>query len=189
MISADNCGQEETTIELFDENVTIADFDLPLSEISLQEGGTIFLSNLSENALLYYWDMGDGTGYFTSDVTHTYTEPGEYNITLYSTGDFCEDNISKILTVTDNSVSVNEIVEEDIQVWFNGDEVVIEHNHHGQEVEISVMNLLGKTLMTTQSFEKRITVPMAGRGYASGIYFVRISVEESVITEKVVIDK
>lgn len=189
VITADNCGQEETTIELFDENVTIADFDLPQSEISLQEGGTIFLSNLSENALLYYWEMGDGTGYFTSNVTHTYTEPGQYNITLYSTGDFCDDHISKVLTVTDNSVSVDEIPEEDIRVWFNGQEVVIEHNHNGQEVEISVMNLLGKTMMTTQSFEKRIYVPMAGRGYASGVYFVRISVNDSVITEKVVIDK
>lgn len=184
------CGTVEETIFLSDENITIADFALSSEEVLLQEGGTVMLTNLSENASLYYLEMGDGTSYFSPEVSHSYTEAGEYLITLHSIGDYCEDAISKTVTVVDNTVNVDELsADEDIQIWFDGQEVIIEHSKTGQEMEIRVMSILGKTMSVTQSFNERVTLPMAGQGYAPGVYFVRIALDNQVKTHKVVLDR
>lgn len=189
VMSTNNCGTVESVIDLTDPNMTHADFVLPEEEISLMEGGTIELTNTSQNALLYYWEMGDGTGYFTTDVTHTYTQPGEYSINLYSMGTDCEDMISKSLTVTDSSVDIEELSSDEIEVWFDGQQVIIEHDFAGREMDIRVVNILGKTMFTTQSFQDRTTLPMTGQGYAPGVYLVHLSIDDVVETHKIVLNK
>lgn len=189
LFATDDCGTIEQSINVFDENVVIADFELVSEEITLQSGATVTPLNNSSNAILHHWDMGDGSDYFLSDVSHTYNAPGEYTITLHGVNDYCEDMTSKIITVTDLSVNIAENTEDVIQVWFDGSEVVIEHAHDGQQMDLQVMNILGKTMMTTQSFSSRTTLNVINKGFATGVYFVHISLGEEVITHKFVINK
>ena len=62
-----------------------------------------FSSNLDTTFKIFAWDMGDGTTYTTSDVEHTYTASGEYNVTLIastSSGDCgSQQSISKVVNV------------------------------------------------------------------------------------------
>ena len=190
LVSDNSCGTVESTVILSDENSTIADFSMPFEEISIQEdGGTVMLTNTSQNAVVYAWDMGDGSTYLTQNVTHTYTAPGEYEITLYSVGDFCEDMITKTLTVSDITVGIEELNESNISVWYDGQQVVVEHPFEGEEVNITMMNILGKTILSEQSFGSRITLPLTGIGVSSGVYLINIKVGDTVKTRKVVVNK
>jgi len=189
LIATNECGTVEQIVSVFDENSVAADFTLTSEEITLQSGGVVSPINNSNNAVIYYWDMGDGSGYYTADVTHTYTVAGSYEITLYAINDYCEDMITKSLTVTDLSVGVAEVADKGLDVWFDGQHVVIEHPFEGQEMDLRVMNILGKTMMTTQSFASRTTLNVADAGYSPGVYFVHISINDEVITHKFVLNK
>ncbi|MDD3892654.1 MAG: PKD domain-containing protein [Bacteroidales bacterium] len=65
----------------------IADFEVnPLTVILPDARVNIY--NLSVNATRYEWDLGDGTYPTTKDVTHTYTDVGEYRISLTAYTDY-----------------------------------------------------------------------------------------------------
>ena len=45
-------------------------------------GQTVYCLNLSENATIYAWDLGDGTTSMVESSVHEYLEPGVYDVTL-----------------------------------------------------------------------------------------------------------
>jgi choice-of-anchor B domain-containing protein len=63
---------------------------LPTSDFTFTNtGGEVNFSNASQNALSYFWTFNDGSG-VTSDLpnpTHTFSEPGSYDVTLAATND------------------------------------------------------------------------------------------------------
>ncbi len=57
--------------------------DMLLEQVGDCSAMQVQCSNLSGGMLFdWVWDMGDGTQYNTFDASHTYTEPGTYNVTL-----------------------------------------------------------------------------------------------------------
>ncbi len=63
----------------------------------------VTFDNNSVNGVLYHWDFGDNTGSNDSNPTHTYTQPGNYTITL-SSRDGCD-------VQTDTTITANAITE------------------------------------------------------------------------------
>jgi gliding motility-associated-like protein len=49
---------------------------------------TVSFTNNSTNGNLYFWNFGDGTSIQSLNPTHTYTEPGVYDVTLITTNMF-----------------------------------------------------------------------------------------------------
>ena len=49
---------------------------------------TVSFTNNSTNGNLYFWNFGDGTSVQSLNPTHTYTEPGVYDVTLITTNMF-----------------------------------------------------------------------------------------------------
>lgn len=190
LIAQNDCGVVEQSVALFDENGVMADFTLSDDEVMLTEGGLVTTTNTSSNGVIYYWNMGDGSEYFTTEVEHSYSAPGQYTIEMYAINDFCEDFTSKTLTVVDNTVSVNEIADDSgLAVWYDGQQVVVEHEFGGENAEIRVMNILGKTMMATQSADQLTMLNINNEGFAPGVYFVHVSVNDEVKTHKFVINK
>lgn len=190
LIAQNDCGTVEQDVALFDENGVVADFDLSDEEVLLSEGGIVTTTNTSSNGVLYYWNMGDGSEYFTTEVEHAYAAPGEYTVEMHAVNDFCEDITSKTLTVVDNTVSVDDIADDNgLAVWYDGQQIVVEHEFDGKDADIRVMNILGKTMMATQSADQRTTLLINNEGFAPGVYFVHVSVNDEVKTHKFVINK
>ncbi len=52
------------------------------SSATLELGEPVYLTNTSINAVDFEWDFGDGTFSTNRDVSHAYTEPGNYTISL-----------------------------------------------------------------------------------------------------------
>lgn len=175
LASENACGVVESSIALFDEHVTAADFDMSATEVILENGGVVDLTNTSINGDIFVWDMGDGTLYYTQDVSHAYTQTGTFTIKLYSMNDNCSNMIEKEITVTSVVGIADAQQEEDpIAVWFDGERIVIEHELAGAETDIQVVNILGKTMLSERKTGNRIELPIAASDYAAGIYFVTV---------------
>lgn len=64
------------------------------------QGLPVQFENASLNAWSYTWAFGDGNGSFLVNPTHTYTQPGAYEITLIATNqEGCIDSISKWIDI------------------------------------------------------------------------------------------
>ncbi len=64
------------------------------------QGLPVQLENASMNAWSYTWSFGDGNGSFLVNPTHTYAQPGPYEITLIATDQKgCIDSISKWIEI------------------------------------------------------------------------------------------
>jgi PKD repeat protein len=54
-----------------------------------QAGETVRFQVISRGetpALIYHWNFGDGVAGDGAEVTHTYTQPGSYKVTIEATG-------------------------------------------------------------------------------------------------------
>jgi len=56
--------------------------------------GTVTFSNLSQNALTYLWDFGDGQTSTVQNPVHTYSALGTYSVTLTSVAGACGQQVS-----------------------------------------------------------------------------------------------
>lgn len=52
------------------------------------------------------WDMGDGTHYFTEEISHYYSQPGEYLVVMEATDEHCDhsDELQQLFTLYDQSL-------------------------------------------------------------------------------------
>jgi gliding motility-associated-like protein len=79
-------------------NDVIADFSTEKTQYELQE--IVQFTNLSQNAVSYRWDFGDGNFSTETNPTHTYAREGEFVVCLNAAKEFgCEDSICKPVKV------------------------------------------------------------------------------------------
>jgi hypothetical protein len=188
VIAENSCGTVNYEVVLDDPQAAHANFSASAEEISIVDGGILSLINESENATHFLWNMGDGQTYNTDDVVHAYTEPGVYTIELQAYGLFCQDYTSREVTVTDVALSNGlEAISEELSIWFNGTEVVIQNVNATRGMNIQIHDILGKNLLSTQSFQERTFIPLGDKGYPTGIYFVSVTSENSIQTKKIML--
>ncbi|MCB0778549.1 MAG: PKD domain-containing protein, partial [Flavobacteriales bacterium] len=76
-----------------------------VSDFTVEQTGSctqLFVTGLNlstGDSVAYSWDMGDGTQYTDTNITHTYTQPGSYPITLAVTDLGCGQDDQLTLTV------------------------------------------------------------------------------------------
>lgn len=105
LIAIDQNGNRDTLIR----NAYIQVLTPPTASFSIQNnngcaGSTSFqFTNTSQNAATYFWDFGDGTFSTQANPVKTYTNPGNYNISLLATNDGGCNNLSS----QQNAITVN----------------------------------------------------------------------------------
>ncbi|MFL2585925.1 MAG: GEVED domain-containing protein [Parvicellaceae bacterium] len=88
-----NNGQAEdyTIFISIDTSPPSADFT---SDLSYSCDGEVSFTDLSSNVpFAWYWDFGDGNNSIIQNPTHTYTNSGEYDVTLISTNAYGSDTL------------------------------------------------------------------------------------------------
>ena len=94
----------------FDLPLTIADFQVPPACVN----DPVQFTNTSQLATDYLWDFGDGTATSTAfEPTHTYTNPGTYNVTLiasHPTSCNLADSITRVVFVEQLLINTNDTI-------------------------------------------------------------------------------
>lgn len=71
-----------------------------MSKDKAETGEEISFTNESENAGTYLWDFGDETSSSEKNPSHTYSDAGNYTVTLTATGDGGTHSVSKQIEIT-----------------------------------------------------------------------------------------
>ena len=92
LVVFDNSGQNDSITQ------TITVVDNPIANFSVSQttgcalDNSFQFTNNSANAVSYTWDFGDGTSSNDTSPTHTYLNPGSYNVKLIATSNYgCQD--------------------------------------------------------------------------------------------------
>jgi gliding motility-associated-like protein len=82
------------------ESIPVA-VDMAVEQIGGCESLEIQGTNMSAGATWQWlWSMGDGTQYDSFDVTHTYTTPGTYTVSLIANDTLCDQQAIQVVTVS-----------------------------------------------------------------------------------------
>lgn len=164
----------------------IADFILDNDTTYLSEGGTVNLTNQSQNAASYSWDFGDGGNSTATHPNYTYTSVGDYTIELNSSNNNCTEQSSKSITVLASpSVTTSvESIEENklsLQNFGNGNYQIT--SPAKVLTMVAIYDITGKTIVNKST--QQLTYNFSLENQPSGIYIVQALYEDgSVLTEK-----
>ncbi|MCH8904724.1 MAG: T9SS type A sorting domain-containing protein [Bacteroidetes bacterium] len=144
------------TILITEPSVILADFIENPNSPYFSTGQTIQFLSISTGASAFLWDFGDGSG--GSDIenpTHTYTQPGNYKVTLVAGHGGCDDTISRIASVTSYEQTGTDFpyqVKSAMEVFPNpaGQTAYVKYNNHDLlYVYIDIYNASGQKMIAT----------------------------------------
>jgi PKD repeat protein len=146
------------------------------------------------NPTSWHWDFGDGNTSVEQNPKHTYNNTGVYTVTLQICNQGVCDTTTKVGYI---NVSPNGIVEIDVDISAklypnpnDGTFVLDLQSKQRQDVHLSVFNNQGQmvyqeSFVADQSQKKKVDLS----AFAKGIYYVRLSTNQSLIfTEKVIVN-
>ena len=148
-----------------------------------------FDATTTTNGLTYNWDYGDGNNGTGVTPTHTYNANGPYIVTLSVTGPCVDD--THIDTIQVEGIGIDEgMIGRTLSLYPNptNGQFRVEFDVEGLEnVEISIISTIGQVIY----FEKPGNI--SGRyqqsfdlsGEAAGVYLMRITTNDHVITRRV----
>jgi PKD repeat protein len=169
--------------------------DLPNASFTQSlDGLTVALTNTSANATSYSWDFGDGVGTSTeTDPVYTYTEPGEYTITLSATNVCATVEATSIIQII-----VDGIEETTDHVAFqlfpnpsNGRFMVTVAGAPTETVELQIFDLTGRLFyqQSIQSVGPDWQIPVdLGENVPSGMYLLRLRNGNQHWSRKIIIE-
>jgi hypothetical protein len=143
-------------------------------------------TNGTEDADMYTWDFGDGNTSEAAEPTHAWSTPGTYTVTLTVSDGTCTDTWTDVVVVeTSTSIgTATQVVT--LNAWYANDRFVVEHGFdNGKPVLIEVMDATGRLHITKQAAGSpaRVNIPTAQ--LSTGIWFVRVTNDQSQRTMRV----
>jgi PKD repeat protein len=141
--------------------------------------------NQSNGGFAYNWNFGDSNFSFEENPTHTYSEPGTYNVILAITNS-CG-TVTKTKTVTVKTSSLNSISQNlHLKIYPNPNMGTFQLDILSKiemDLELEVVNVLGQSI-----FKKEISLP-AGKSNnpieiehpIDGYYFLKVRNEDGLI--------
>jgi hypothetical protein len=144
---------------------------------TLDSTGFIF-TNTSMNADGYSWDFGDGNTSTLANPTNTYSNSGDYTVTLSVFS--CGDTATFSDTITVYAVHTTTVLDENLfRLFPNPTSGIIDINTTINDFNIKVYNQIGQLVLETKS--NRIDIS----NQANGVYYVSIEFEGNRLQKKV----
>jgi PKD repeat protein len=135
-------------------------------------------TNISMNADGYSWDFGDGNTSSLANPTNTYSNSGDYTVTLSVFS--CGDTATFSDTITVYAVHTMTVLDENLfRLFPNPNSGIIDINTTINDFSIKVYNQIGQLVLETKS--NRIDIS----NQVNGVYYVSIEFEGNRLQKKV----
>lgn len=163
-ISANGCSNEDSI------NVEVN--PLPVASFSLNQSNRYFtFLNQSQYANSYRWDFGDGNNSTEKDPAHTYSQNGNYTITLKALNTCGEDDSSLRIQIG-NPASIDDSRDNNLRIWPNPAHDQIKIQLISQErglIKAILADQQGRIVKSTNmAFEPMLTLSL--KDVSPGIY-------------------
>ena len=141
---------------------------------------------------LFTWDFGDGNNATGITTSHTYSNAGNFDVTLIVTDTACNTVDTLILSVT-STISLEEFeIARDLKIFPNPSTGVYNISFEllgVQEVYLRVLNQTGQIVVSTpmatgsNQFATQIDLSQA----AKGVYLLQIQTEKGIVTRRLIL--
>ncbi|MCB0640808.1 MAG: PKD domain-containing protein, partial [Phaeodactylibacter sp.] len=176
------------------ESGTIEVVEPPIPDFSFaaDDQGNVVFTDLSTNGTSYSWDFGDGTGTSPDqNPSYTYTENGDYTVTLSVTNDCGTETTTQTV-----SIFINGLRDLDPSVLTT----LLPNPTHGQttlqieglqagDVQLQLMDVVGRSLSVVESqnvsgiFQHTFDL----KNHAAGLYFIQVQTPQGNRVLKLVV--
>lgn len=168
VIGNGNCLSQREELFISDTlNSPFADFNFINNGLQYQ------FTNTSTDANSYLWDFGDNTESNDENPTHTYSEPGDYQVTLTVTNACGTDTYSQNINVEN---SIYGLAENCFKVFPNPTKCIVNIKTDINDYNLQILNLQGVSLLLRQECSKNFSIDISN--YANGFYIFRIFNDE-----------
>jgi len=188
---ANNCMVTDT-LSITEPAIVSSMFTAVEDTVYISDGGALQYINNSNGAIFYEWDFNDGSPMSTqTSPLHVFVIAGSYNVSLAATNSFnCTDTSSKTTLVLNEPIVGMEEgngLNSHIRIISYDKSTFVDFTFSQLTlVKISVLNSLGQKVITDQEYRVSSNrIPIKLEDNADGIYFIRISTNESSFTQKI----
>ena len=131
------------------------------------------------------WVFGDGNTSTLQTPNHVYTADGTYTVTL-TVGDGSSTSIeTKVDYIKVGPYAINEINSESINLYPNPAEGYVQFDSEFEINQFNIYDHTGKLIINRIVHDKSIRISL--ETMKPGIYMIQISIEESIITKKLIV--
>ncbi|MFN8299023.1 MAG: PKD domain-containing protein [Chitinophagales bacterium] len=160
-----------------------------VSKTTAEEGEEIDFVNTSSNATSVLWEFGDGANSATTNASHTYSQPGVYNVklTVSSIGG-CVSSTQQTVTVTaKTSTGITDLTNGKVTIWSHANMVYVDFSKAGMvQSTIDIYNILGQ-VVSSEKFGKASIYSRQLNNLDAGYVIVSVKSAEGTTTKKVFI--
>jgi PKD repeat protein len=183
---SDNCGAGSESITVAIVSPPVAGFTATNSFLT---GIFTDTSNAGGGTPTYSWDFGDGSTSTLQNPNHIYAAPGSYSVTLTVTNE-CGTDVTTG-TVTVGTVGLSEELASRLSIIPNPSngrfEMDLDLDYTGV-MDLRITNVLGEVVWSYRkrsdgTFHQELDLS----GAASGVYFLRIQMDEQTAVKRIVI--
>ena len=168
----------DTVTMLIDDEPVSASFEAIADELA------VTFTETSGIAASVTWDFGDGNTSTELNPTHVYAAPGVYDVCISTINNFgCSDNYCKSTAV--GTVSIN-YLENMITISPNPANQYITIEYSGTIVNnltIQIKNITGEVVNTISNADNTTNIDISK--LASGIYFIELNNNGTILTQKI----
>ena len=144
---------------------------------------TVQFTNQTQNATTFVWTFGDGNISALENPTHTYSTPGNYQVSL--TTNACGITSTKTKSVTTSNLGTNEYNINPVQIYPNPVQSFINIITDQKLSIISLTDISGRALKhDLKKTENGYTIPL--HHAINGIYFLKYKTGEKEYTKKII---
>lgn len=131
----------------------LSSFSASSESVCLCEGGTVHFYNNSTGATSFAWEYGDGIKSTEFQPDYTYSQPGEYIVTLTVSDGQCSDTSYAAINVIESiPLAMQETgIKEEGTLYYDGSHYIFRTGEALEEVRVEVINLLGQTVQAAVS--------------------------------------
>ncbi len=187
-------GYQTTETITIQQSSTIVDADVAVSNTTINVGESVVIdaSNSTGNNATNI-DAGDGTIYNNETVvTHTYTAPGTYTITVFANNDDCDDAATIQLTV--NDISTGNILNSgnnNLTVYGNLNTLYLQQNLNKDAlpVTVEIYNTLGQLVVSealTASYKNIYSITLDN--ITSGTYIAKVITNDVSVSKRILVN-
>ncbi|UPT69059.1 MAG: PKD domain-containing protein [Sphingobacteriales bacterium JAD_PAG50586_3] len=152
----------------------------------------VSLTGVAADANEYVWNFGDGnTQSGSSSVVHAYDAEGIYTVSMTASNSTCNDVATKVINVSKSTTGIDGIDANNINIYGQGERVVIEFNNWGgNKADIFMYNALGQrmeSLTGVSTLKGRQELYIAD--IVPGTYFIQVISDGKIQGKKVFLGK
>ncbi len=130
------------------------------------------------------WNFGDGTTSTLANPVHTYSQSGNYDVTIAIT-DFCGKNAEKTKTIrVDGQVGLTEDSQRQFKVYPNPTKDLIEIESVEELASLVLIDAVGKELVKQNLQSERSSLSLGL--YPPGVYMLIIRTKSGIYSERII---